>query len=127
MVSRRVLAHAFVEELLKAPEKRPALIRSLAAYLLEAKHIKQLDLVMGDIAKELAARGHVTAEVVSAAALTDEARAAIKQFILEKTGATTTELTEKTDPSLIGGIRLTLPHHQLDTSVKKQLEQLKRA
>ncbi|HEX6461943.1 MAG TPA: F0F1 ATP synthase subunit delta [Candidatus Saccharimonadales bacterium] len=124
-VSRRLLARSFASELLKAPLKKQHLIQSLAAYLLETKQIKTLDMVLADITKELANRGHVAAEVITAREISSVARAAITELVKSTTGATTAELSESTSPDLIGGVKLTIPGRELDTSVKRQLQQLK--
>lgn len=124
-VSRRLLAQTFVNELLKTPAKKQELIRSLAAFLIETKQVKMLDMVLADIIKELADRGHVAAEVVTARELSDSARAVITELVAATTNAKTVELSESTNPELIGGVKLTVPGRELDTSVKRQLQQLR--
>jgi len=124
-VSRRLLAQVFVEQLLKAPQNKAQLIRSLAAFLVEAKQTNALDMVLADISKELASRGHVAAEVVSARELSASARQAVTALVQSATNARSVELSERIEPSLIGGMTLRVPGRELDSTVKRQLQLLK--
>ncbi len=126
-VSRRLLAQTFVDELLKAPEPEAKhyVVQSLAAFLIESKWVKELDMIVADIIKELAARGHVAASVITARELSDDARTAITELVQLATKAGIIELSEIINPDLVGGVKLTIPGRELDTSVKRQLQQLK--
>lgn len=124
-VSRRMLARTFVTELLKAPLKQGQLARSLAAYLIETKQTKVLDMVIADIEKELMAQGYVTAKVISARSLSDAVRQAITDVVRQATKAQTIELEETINPELIGGMQLRLPSYELDATVRHQLQQLR--
>jgi len=66
-----------------------------------------------------------TVEVKSAIALDDKARKQILDLV--KTSATgEIDLVEKVDPSLIGGFVLTINDKQVDQSVKRKLNDLKK-
>lgn len=124
--SRRVLAKTFVNELLRAKSaaEKTRLQRSLAAYVIEAKQQKHIDMLLGDISKELANRGHVAAYVTTAAPLAVAQRESVIRMIKDATIAKTVELLEEVEPSLIGGIRLSIPGYELDASIKRRLTQL---
>ncbi|MBP6385344.1 MAG: ATP synthase F1 subunit delta [Pseudarcicella sp.] len=62
--------------------------------------------------------------VTSAIALTDEQKNEIIKKVADATGKQV-DLTEKIDASLIGGYVITIGDRQIDTSVKKKLNDLK--
>ena len=66
-----------------------------------------------------------TAVVTSAVALTDEQMAALKDK-LEKISGKTVTLTQKTDPSVLAGLKVELEGRQLDGTVKSRLDDLSR-
>ena len=78
--------------------------------------------------KDIAAdkRGEVAAEVVSAVALTDAQRSELAAGLKEKLG-TDVRLTEKVDPSILGGLIVQVGSRMIDTSLKTKLNKLKYA
>ena len=66
-----------------------------------------------------------TAVVTSAVALSDEQMAALKDK-LEKISGKTVTLTQKTDPSVLAGLKVELEGKQLDGTVKSRLDGLSR-
>ena len=66
-----------------------------------------------------------TAVVTSAVALTDEQMAALKDK-LEKISGKTVTLTQKTDPTVLAGLKVELEGRQLDGTVKSRLDDLSR-
>ncbi len=69
-------------------------------------------------------RGEVVAEVVSAVPLTDEEREMTVQRLQEITGKKVL-LSEKVDPSIIGGMRIVVGDKLLDLSLKGHLERIR--
>jgi len=67
---------------------------------------------------------HLRVRVVSAAALTEAQLSALKAALSKKTGGPV-EISLSTDPSLIGGLRISLGGYVIDGSVKKQLSDMK--
>ena len=67
-VSRRRLARTVVSLLSEGRLPRVQVMKMLAAYLVTHKQLKQFDLLLLDIAHELAAAGHLYADVKSASA-----------------------------------------------------------
>lgn len=124
--SRRHLAKTFVDELLaaKGAAAQNRLKRSLGAYVIEQKQEHQLDMLLSDITKELATRGHVVAHVTTARALSATQRQEVTKMIKDTTGARAVELLEHVDASTIGGIRLSLPGRELDATIKQRIRQL---
>ena len=78
--------------------------------------------------KDIAAdkRGEVSAEVVSAVALTDAQRSELATSLKEKLG-TDVRLTEKVDTSVLGGLIVQVGSRMIDTSLKTKLNKLKYA
>ncbi|HEX2524795.1 MAG TPA: F0F1 ATP synthase subunit delta [Geminicoccus sp.] len=68
-------------------------------------------------------RGEVTAEVVSAKELDPKQVASLQDAVNAHTGKTV-RLATKVDPSLLGGLVLTLGSLQVDASLKRKLQQL---
>ncbi len=71
-----------------------------------------------------AARGEVTAEVTSAAPLTDAQAKALSETLKAKLGKTVT-LNQFVDPSLIGGLQVKVGSQMIDSSLKTKLAAMK--
>lgn len=67
----------------------------------------------------------VTAVITSATALDDTLRKQVMEIVHQSAGANV-ELTEKVDPSLIGGYILRVGDNQVDASVIRQIKTLER-
>ncbi|HEV2413087.1 MAG TPA: F0F1 ATP synthase subunit delta [Candidatus Saccharimonadales bacterium] len=123
-VSRRSLAKAIVREMLAGRQPKP-LMKSVAAYLLLHRMTDQADLLIQDIAYELFNEtGHLVATMESAKRLSQSLEADLKQYLKHVTGAKRVELGKSIDPSLIGGVRLSIPGGELDLTISRQLKQL---
>lgn len=127
IVSRRLLAKVFVDTFLAAKnqDERDRLKKSLAAYVVETKGQKQLDMLLGDIAAALAARGNVVVHVTTATALSPAQQDSIGATAKEATNAISIELIEHVDLSIIGGVRLNVPGRELDATIKRRLQSLR--
>jgi F-type H+-transporting ATPase subunit delta len=68
-------------------------------------------------------RGEVNAEVVSAKELDPKQVASLQEVVTSHTGKTV-RLATRVDPSLIGGLVLTVGSLQVDASLKRKLQQL---
>ncbi|WP_151086978.1 ATP synthase F1 subunit delta [Hymenobacter baengnokdamensis] len=69
--------------------------------------------------------GVQVAEVTSASPLTPATRAEVEKLVKQQTGLPDVSLTEKVDPSLIGGFVLRVGDRQIDDSVKGNLRRLR--
>ncbi|MBD2723721.1 MULTISPECIES: ATP synthase F1 subunit delta [Hymenobacter] len=72
-----------------------------------------------------AMQGIQMAEVTSATPLTAASRAEMEKLVTQQTGLTEVKLTEKVDPSLIGGFILRVGDNQIDDSVRTSLRKLR--
>ncbi len=123
-LSRRKLAGNAAARLTSGESKK-AVLRELAAYLLDTNRKKEAELIVRDIEAMLADAGTAIGTVISARTLSSDALMAIESFVKsQNTAITNVVLRERIDETLIGGVKLELPGHQLDASVKAKLEQL---
>lgn len=121
-ISRRQLATYVADRL---SDGDTSVLKELAAYVVEERLTRELDLIVSEIEAEFAARGNVVADVTSAHALDDTSRSELKQFIAEATGAKSVEIREDVDAALIGGVVIETPGKYFDGSLASQLNQLK--
>lgn len=104
-------------------------LKGLAANFLKlAAKNRRLFAVPGMISAFRAAlaarRGETTAEVTSAAPLSDDQVEALKKALHESTGKTV-KISAKVDPELIGGLIVKVGSRMIDTSLKTKLNSLK--
>lgn len=119
-VSRRKIALYVTQQLLEGA-KQKAVMREVAAFLVETRRTRELDLVIRDIEGELAAHGIVVADVLSAYPLADE----LKKEVARLVGAKDLQLRETIDPSVLGGMRVSVPGKRFDGTIRHKLEALK--
>lgn len=122
-LSRRSLAEYVAEGALTS--RRSKVIKQLAAYLVDTRRTSELGLIVRDAAFYLSQKGIVGASVVSASELSAETKEAITEFISTRTKATTVGLDATVDPTVLGGVRISIPGYELDHTVRQQLTALK--
>lgn len=122
-VSRRQLA-VYVANQLQAGKRAEAL-RQLAAYLIDTRRTKELEVIVRDIVYQLAKQGTVHATVVSAFELGEDAKKAVKELIKEQTGATRLSLESVIDETVLGGLKISIPGKELDTTIAHHLTTLR--
>ena len=98
-------------------------LQAIAAYLIDSRRLREVELVVRAIEDELAARGTVVAHVATARPLTSELENAIKAII----GTKEISITETVNPELIGGVRIETPGKLLDATIKRKLLALRQA
>lgn len=123
-LSRRKIAEYCVKELL-AGSSRMKLAKLLAAYLVESKRTKELDVIISDIDYEISLHGLVSAEVVSAHALDVSTKKAIEKLVADVAEAHKVDLRSSVDSALLGGFRLDFAGLELDTTMAKKLNSLR--
>ena len=123
-LSRRAVAEHIAERLI-AGESQQKLLEQLAAYLIESRRTKELNLMVRDIQYYLAEKGYVSGTVTSAFELSKATEDAIKAFAKSETGASHIQLDAVVDPSVLGGVRLSLPGKELDTTISRKITLLK--
>src|SRR5688572_1610893 len=124
-LSRRLLARTIATKLVEHPSERRHWIQTLAAYLVEQNRTEEVDLIVNDIAHELYRQaGVLLVHVESAHPLSDSVRKELKDLLSNATKAKHIELTEKTNPELLGGLVARTPDAAIDLSVRTKLKQL---
>jgi F0F1-type ATP synthase delta subunit len=117
---------AVISSRLAGGENVGQLSAELAAYLLSEKRTGELDSLLRDIQAYRAEQGLVEAEAVSAHPLSAQVRADAEAKVRTVfPEAKQIVITEIIDDSVIGGIRLALPHRQLDLTIRAQLNRFK--
>lgn len=125
-LSRRVLARYIATEL-QSGKNRKEVVNLLAAYIVEHRLHGQLELILADIATNLATLGHVEATVTTARPLTDELRTELLDYVKRVEGSSDITLNESVDPSLLGGVVIETPGKRFDASVATKLKRLRSA
>jgi F-type H+-transporting ATPase subunit delta len=124
-ISRRRVAK-FIAKQLANGESVSRTAKVLAAYLVDNKQKRQLNLFVRDIETELANEyGHLAADITAARKLTTETKRALSEMLQRETGVKSVELIETIDPQLIGGVVVKTPEAEFDTSLKTKLTRLK--
>jgi F-type H+-transporting ATPase subunit delta len=119
-LSRRKIAVYAADQLMKGASAKKVLA-SVAALLVEAGRTAEQELLVRDIEAELADRGVVVADVVSAHPLSGD----IKQQITKMIGTKELQFREKIDPSVLGGVRVDIPGRRFDGTIRRKLTALK--
>lgn len=124
-VSRRRLAATVAQLLREHPQDQRRIASLVAAYLVEHKQQKQADLLLLDIARELArTSGHLYADINTAYPLAEATRTELTDYLKAATGAKAVELHESVDPDLLAGIVVRTAELELDTSARSKLMRL---
>jgi ATP synthase F1 delta subunit len=124
-ISRRLVVEKVIDLIERGGDvKRPA--KLLAAYLVENKLTRQLELYLRDVQRLLNERyGLVSAEVASAHQLTDSFEKAIVEFIKKETSARDVEIINTVQPDLISGVVISTTDAVYDGSLKNKIKKLK--
>lgn len=124
-IPRAQLAAVIGEKTLKQTDMR-RLAKAVAAYLMEQKSIGELESLMRDVLAYRQAHGIVEAEIISAHQLSDEAVRGVKHLLKDEyPNAKSFIAHEVQDESVVGGLKVTLAHEQLDLSVRAKLDTFK--
>ncbi|MBC7565193.1 F0F1 ATP synthase subunit delta [Candidatus Saccharibacteria bacterium] len=123
-LSRRSIAEYIATGLIEGQSKKK-LFQQLAGYLIDTQRTNELDLIVRDIEFSLAQKGTLQASVVSAFELTTETKKALEDFVKTETKATTVTLSSMIDPTVLGGVKITVPGRELDQTATHLLTVLK--
>ncbi|HET6747386.1 MAG TPA: F0F1 ATP synthase subunit delta [Candidatus Saccharimonadales bacterium] len=117
-LSRKKIAEYAAERLIKNDTK---VLLEVAAFLVENRRTRELELLVRDIEYALSTHGVVIADVTSAYPLSETLKNNIKELV----GGKQLILRETVDPAVLGGIRLTTPGERLDATLKRKIQALK--
>jgi F-type H+-transporting ATPase subunit delta len=119
-LSRRKIASYVAERLLDG-SSQTATIKQLAAYLIDNRRTKEVELIVRDIEFELQNRGVILAEVTTVSALTEATRKQIERLVGEHADPGKIQLRQFIDPDVIGGVRIDIPGKRLDATIARRL------
>ena len=119
-ISRRKLAQYAAKRLVEG-EKTGLVLKDVAAFLIDARRTREVELIVRDIETALAERGVIVADVTSAFPLTESIKDEVKKLV----GGKQLVLRETVDPSVLGGIRLETPGKRLDATLQRKILALK--
>ena len=123
-ISRRKLA-AHAADRIARGDKRAAVMRELAAYLIDSGRQREAELLTRDIETALLHRGTAIITTTSARPLTSDAKSSVAAYVKAVyKGITTVAQREVIDEQVIGGVKIELPDAQLDGTVRTKLEKL---
>lgn len=122
-LSRRQIAAYIAEQHLAGVD----VTRHVAAYLVDTKRTRELELLVRDVESELLARNVVVADVASARALTDTIKRSVKQFVSDQYSGATVQLRESVDPTLLGGVKIQTPDAEIDRTLRRRLTNITKA
>jgi len=122
-LSYRRLAAAMVELL---EEHTVTEVAAAAATVMAATGRPDLDRLLPDLERELARQqGHIVVRATSARPLPAAVLDQQATELAKRVGGRSHELETTTDPSLLGGVRLTTADASLDLSLRHRLEQIR--
>lgn len=100
--------------------------KEIAAYLMTERRTSDLESVLRDVQVDWAEAGHVEVIASSARELTPEIRREIEAEVRGLyPNAKQIIITERRDPDVIGGVRLSLANQQLDLTIEAKLNKFK--
>lgn len=120
--SRRALADMVLAQ---PPKKRSAAVKAVASYLVSNGRSAEVELLAKQIAFAAQQRGHTMATVTSAHELDNTIRAELKKMVKDLEKTDDVELQEHIDASLLGGVVIDTPRHEVDLSLSGRLNRLK--
>ena len=124
-VSRRAVARVIAAKLLAEPERRETWLAMGAAFLIARGQADRAEQLVADIAREVHKQsGTLLASVTAAHQLSGDTERAIKAYLQDATGAADVILSSDVDASLLSGMIIETPDHELNTTARQQLRQL---
>lgn len=126
MLSRRHLAEVIGEKTLHITDSKE-LAREVAAYLLDTGQSASLESLIRDVMEYRAGHGIVEAIATSAYEIDERVIADITE-ILRKEYPKAKHITviSRIDPTVVGGVKVSLANEQLDMTVREKLDTFKR-
>jgi F-type H+-transporting ATPase subunit delta len=119
-LSRRKIAAYIADKLVGGTSVADA-VKEVAAYLVDTRRTRELELLVRDIEDALASRGIIVADVTSAHPL----GAGLKAEVAKLVGGKSLQLREAIDPAVLGGVRVNVPGKRFDGTIQRKLNALK--
>lgn len=97
----------------------------VAAYLLQTKRLREVELLIRDIEHALLETGTVVADVTTARTLASGMKKELEAHLKQLYDTNDVQLRIHKDETLLGGITLETPDQTMDASLRARLETLK--
>lgn len=124
-VTRQALAAILVKQA-SSTESSKQFSLATAAYLLKTHRTSELTSLMRDMMQLRIEQGNIEIMVVSEHRLSSRSRDDIKKLASKLfAGLKSVIISERIDPTLIGGVKLELANQQLDLSIRSKLDKFK--
>ncbi len=124
-IPRTQLAKVITAKILAEPNRQSDWIQVLAGYLVQTNRTNEVDLIVNDIAHELALQsGTLTVEVTSAQALSSSLRTSLEAMLVDETGASAVRFHETVDTDMLGGFIARTPDAEIDMSIDRTLRKI---
>ncbi len=122
---RHVVVAAVIDRLqTQTDPKRVA--KEIAAYVMTENRVSELDSILRDVMAHQAKLGNLEATVSSAHTLTPEVVRDVTALLAQHyPAAKNIRIDTVITPEMVGGLRVTLPHEQLDLSMRTQISNFK--
>lgn len=125
-VPRHILAEAIAARTLEVGDAK-LLAKEIAAYLLVENRVQELESILRDIMQYRADHGVLEAEVVTAHEVQKHVTSEVKQLLQAAyPSAKEVHVSNRQDPSVIGGLRVDMANEQLNMTVAAKLATFKR-
>ncbi len=126
MKQPRLQVAKFIADATLADGSNRRLSQQIAAYLITERRVSELSSLLRDVQYDWQQAGYLEVMAASAHPLSESSLKRLKQSIGKHFPAVKTiNLTEVHDPTILGGVRLSLARQQLDLSVQAKLNTLK--
>lgn len=93
--------------------------------MVDNNRTKEVELIVRDIEYQMGLNGVMAVDVISAHGLKEPARKKIIELVSNTTGASSVQLRQHLDPSVIGGMRLEFAGMRIDTTISNKLKKLR--
>jgi len=127
-ITAKQYATVLLESLEGKDEKQTSeVLKKFAEVLLSNNHLSLLPGIIRFFKEAWDKKNNTAeAEIVTARKISQQAVAELEKFIKARAGSDNVEMSEKIDPSLLGGVVLRYGNKSLDLSLKNKLAELKR-
>lgn len=100
-------------------------VDQVAAFVVEQRRDNELKLLLADITVALEVKAsHGYATVTSASPLSAQSKKAVISLLKQQLNVKTVELEERTDQSVVGGVRIETADTTYDATVRRKLQRL---
>ncbi|MFA4942253.1 MAG: ATP synthase F1 subunit delta [Patescibacteria group bacterium] len=126
-ISARQYAGSLMETVISQSDSEVLVsLDNFSRLMMENGDLNRLDEVLSAFSKIWdKAQGELAVEFTGARAMSVEIKTELEEYLKAKTGFSKIALTEKTDPSILGGFVLRYEDQVIDASLKQSLKDLK--